>query len=337
MATIRKRNPYQWEVRIRKRGYPTTCKTFETKVEADAWAKETETAMNKNQFVSTKEAERYTLSECLDRYIEEYIPRLKSTKPKTYTARAIQRRPIAKRLMSTIRAKDIADYRREREAEGLSGSTILLEFALLSKVFNLARSDWGMEGLQNPIQLVSKPKPAKGRERRLEAGEEEKLLKEAPSHFRPVILFALATAMRREEIASLKWKNVDLKRKSALLLDTKNTETRSVPLSPVALDILRTIPRQENQELVFGIGADQITRIMSEICKKAGLVDLRFHDLRHEATSRLFENTDLDIMEIRAITGHKTLQMLLRYTHLRTSRLADRLAGARREGKTATI
>jgi integrase len=60
---------------------------------------------------------------------------------------------------------------------------------------------------------------------------------------------------------------------------------------------------------------------------------LRFHDLRHEATSRLFENTDLDLMEIRAITGHKTLQMLVRYTHLRTARLADRLAGNGRKSK----
>ena len=336
MATIRKRNPYQWEVRIRKRGYPTTCKTFETKAEADAWAKETETAMNKKQFVSYKESEQYTLSECLDRYIEEYIPRLKHPETVTYRAKALQRRPIAKRIMATIRAKDVADYRREREAEGMSGATILTEFAIISRLFNLARSDWGMENLQNPINLVSKPKAGKGRERRLEVEEEEKLLEKAPLSFRPVILFALATAMRREEIATLKWKNINLERKSALLLDTKNTETRSVPLSPVALDILRSIPKQENQERVFGTGVKEITKTMLETCRTAGIEDLRFHDLRHEATSRLFENTDLDIMEIRAITGHKTLQMLLRYTHLRTSRLADRLAGAKREATPPT-
>lgn len=69
---------------------------------------------------------------------------------------------------------------------------------------------------------------------------------------------------------------------------------------------------------------------MMKIVKKTELEDLRFHDLRHEATSRFFEETDLDVMEIREITGHKTMQMLARYSHLRSSRLADRLAGARR-------
>lgn len=118
MATFRKRGPYQWEARIRKKGYPTTCKTFDSKADAEAWAKEIETNMNKSLFVSAKEAEQYTLSECLDRYIEEYTPRLKHGKREADRARFIQRRKIVHRIMATIRAKDIADFRREREAEG---------------------------------------------------------------------------------------------------------------------------------------------------------------------------------------------------------------------------
>jgi integrase len=86
----------------------------------------------------------------------------------------------------------------------------------------------------------------------------------------------------------------------------------------------------EGRETVFGLTSAQITDTMRHLCKKAGLADLRFHDLRHEATSRFFENTDLDVMEIKAITGHKTLQMLARYTHLRTARLAHRLNGGKR-------
>jgi integrase len=274
--------------------------------------------MSKNLFVSSKEAEQYTLGECLDRYIEEYKPRLKHAELVTYRAKGIKKRNIACRVMATIRSKDIADYRREREAEGVSGGTILTEFALLSRLFNFARSDWGMESLQNPVALVSKPKQGKGRERRLEEGEEERLLKASPASFRSVVLFALATAMRREEIASLKWKNVNMDNRFALLTDTKNNESRTIPLSSVALDILRNIQRKDGQELVFCIKAQVITNTMTETCKKAGIEDLCFHDLRHEATSRLFEDTDLDLMEIRAITGHKTLQMLVRYTHLRT-------------------
>ena len=132
MATYRKRGPYQWEARIRKKGYPTTCKTFDSKADAEAWAKDIETNMNKSLFVSAKEAEQYTLSECLDRYIEKYTPRLKHGKREADRARFIQRRKIAHRIMATIRAKDIADFRREREAEGASGNTVRLDFALLS-------------------------------------------------------------------------------------------------------------------------------------------------------------------------------------------------------------
>ena len=330
MATIIKRGPLQWQVRIRRRGYPTTNKTFETRADAEAWARQIESEMDRGVFVSRAEAEQYTLKECLDRYIEEYTPRLKYGHREAARAKALQEYPLAERIMATIRAKDIADFRREREAEGVGGNTVRLDFALLSKLFNFARSDWGMESLQNPVTLAAKPKVPKGRERRLEEGEEEKLLQAASPLFRAILLFALETAMRREEIATLRWKNVNVKSRCVYLPETKNSEPRTVPLSAAAIDILQNLPRGESGQYVFGMSADQITDTMKRVRAKAGLSDLRFHDLRHEATSRLFENTDLDVMEIRSITGHKTMQMLARYTHLRTARLADRLNGAKR-------
>ncbi len=330
MATITNRGPLQWKARIRRRGYPDTSKTFETKADAEAWARQMESEMDRGIFISRAEAEQYTLSECLDRYIEEYTPRLKHGKREADRARALQRRTIAHRVMATIRSKDIADFRREREAEGVSGNTVRLDFALLSKLFNYARSDWGMESLQNPVELAAKPKPAKGRDRRLEEGEEKKLFEAANPAFQAVILFAFETAMRREEIANLRWKNVNAKARYVYLPETKNSEARTVPLSAAAVDILKNIPRVEGEERVFGMASDQITDTMKKVRAKAKLEDIRFHDLRHEATSRFFENTDLDVMEVKAITGHKTLQMLSRYTHLRTARLADRLAGRKR-------
>jgi integrase len=223
--------------------------------------------------------------------------------------------------------RNIAEFRRQREEEGRSGNTIRLDFAMLSKLFNYARSDWGMESLQNPVQLAAKPRPGKARERRLEEGEEEKILKAAKPPFDDIIRFALETAMRREEIARMEWRHVNLRARSVFLPETKNSEARTVPLSPAALDVLKSLCKHEDSDLVFGVDKEEITHAMKEIRKEAEIEDLRFHDLRHEATSRFFENTDLDVMEIKAITGHKTLQMLARYTHLRTARLADRLAG----------
>lgn len=333
MASFRKRGNFQWEARVRKRGYPTTCKTFDTKAEAEQWAKGVETEMSKGQFVSTKEAESYTLAECLDRYQEEYLPRLKDPRREVSRIKCLKARTLTFRIMSTIRSKDIADYRREREKEGVSANTIRLELALLSRLFNFAKSDWGMESLTNPVHLAAKPKLPPGRERRLNNGEEEKLIEAIGDDFEfySIVKLALETAMRRGEIVKLVWEDIDLRNKSALLRDTKNGTCRTVPLSRKAVEVLQGLPRHiSGRVFPSHLHPDTLSSKMAKACQFARLADLRFHDLRHEATSRFFEHTDLDVMEIKAITGHKTLQMLARYTHLRTANLAARLDGAKR-------
>ncbi len=329
MASIRKRGPAQWEARIRKRGWPVTCKTFSTKIHAEQWAREIESEMDRGIFISRAEAESTTLGEALERYIEEYIPRLSDAKRETNRARAILRHELSSRFLASIKGKDIAEFIKLRQEEGAGPNTIRLDLALLSRLFEVAGSDWGMESLSNPVKRANKPKLPSGRSRRLEKGEEERLLEACSPDYREVVKFALETAMRREEIASLTWSQVDLKRRVALLSKTKNGDARMVPLSPRAMDILFLRPRKLHSP-IFGMSKDSITRTMLRVCRSAELPDFRFHDLRHEATSRLFEETDLDVMEIRAITGHKSMQMLARYSHLRAHKLADRLAGSKR-------
>lgn len=329
MASIRKRGDLQWEARIRRKGWPVTCKNFTIKSDAEKWARDIENEMDRGIFTSRTEAENTTLSEAIERFITEYVPRYNNPKLETIKARALQRRKIASKFMAAIRSKDIADFIQEREAEGVAGNTVRLDLALLSRIFNLAASSWGMESLRNPVSRVPRPKISNGRTRRLEEGEEERLLAECPDSLRPVILFAIETAMRRGEMASLMWKNIDLDRRTAYLPKTKNTEERTVPLSPAAVELLKNIDKDEEPR-VFKLSDVSITQAFIKTCQRAGIEGLTFHDLRHEGTSRLFEHTDLDIMEIKSITGHKTLQMLARYSHLRTFRLVDRLAGAKR-------
>lgn len=333
MASIRKRGPYQWEVRIRRKGYPVQSKTFERKIDAEAWSRDIENEMDRGVFVSRKEAETTTLEEALDRFINEYIPNLKMVANETRRAKALQKRDIAHMPLAAIRSKHIADFIKERENEGVKPNTIRLDLAILSRLFEVAGTDWGMESLANPVKRARKPKLTGGRTRRLqpapnkqEKGEEDRLLKTCGDRFRPVVQFAIETAMRRSEIANLNWTNVDLKGKTAYLSETKNMSERTVPLSPTAIGILKSIPRNISGS-VFGMSENAITIAMRRARDEADIQDLTFHDLRHEATSRLFENTDLDILEIAEITGHKNLQMLKRYTHLRTDRLAERLAG----------
>lgn len=338
MATIWKKefksskgkNEVRYVARVRRKGHKPLSKSFKRKGDADKWARDIESEMDKGIFVSREAAEGTTLAEAIERYIDEYIKiRLKHSKRETDRANAIKDRDIGRLYLARIRGKEIASFIKERQAEGVVGNTIRLDLALLSKLFEVARRDWGMESLVNPTKLAHKPKTGQNRTRRLEDGEEEKLLEHASDKLKPIILFALETAMRRAEIAGLDWTDVDLKNSSLYLAETKNFEERTIPLSPTAIEILKGLPRQI-QGSVFELSADQITGHMRRAVKSAEIVDLRFHDLRHEAISRLFENTDLDTMEIKMISGHKSMQMLARYSHLRANKLAERLAGAKR-------
>lgn len=336
MASIEKRGPYQYRCKVRRKGFPPLTKTFSTMALAREWAGKVEGDQKLGSYVDRREADAVSLHEALERYSQEYIPKLKHAKREKNRTAAIQKRSIAFFALSVIRTKDIADFIREREQEGVSANTIRLDLALISRAFEAAISDWGMDFLPNPVKKAKKPKLPGGRTRRLlpapkegEKGEEDVLLEACNEKFRPVVEFALETAMRRAEIAEMTWENVNLQRRSVFLSMTKNSESRTIPFSPRALEILQGLPRQLSGS-VFGYSKDQLTDQMRRTVKRAGLEDLRFHDLRHEATSRFFENTDLDVMEIKMITGHKSMQMLARYAHLRADWLADRLAGARR-------
>ncbi|MHB8388546.1 MAG: tyrosine-type recombinase/integrase [Acidobacteriaceae bacterium] len=335
MATYRQRRGpsgrWVWHVQIRRRGWPAQTSTFDSKSEAEAWAFEIESEMKRGRFVPRKEAEATTLLDALERYALEITPSKRGAEIEQYRLARWQRHPLALRPITSIRGKDVASYIRERQSAGAAPATINKEVNLLSHLFTISSTVWGLESLRNPVPLARGALPSlpPGRTRRLEGDEEARLLMHAYSGVAPVIRFVLATAMRRGEIASLTWNHVNLKRRSAHLTFTKNGMARSVPLSQEALAVLQSIPRQLNGS-VFGMSVNAIRCAWQRTTKAAGIEGLTFHDLRHEAISRLFENTDLDAMEIARISGHRTLSMLSRYTHLRAHKLADRMDGVPR-------
>ncbi len=130
--------------------------------------------------------------------------------------------------------------------------------------------------------------------------------------------------MRQGEIVSLDWKHIDLKKRIAYLPETKNGEPRGVPLSTSAIATFRSLPGSTTGKVFPGVTTEAIKRAFMRACQRAEIEDFHFHDLRHEATSRLFEKS-LNPLEVASITGHKTLQMLRRYTHLRAEDLAKKL------------
>lgn len=128
---------------------------------------------------------------------------------------------------------------------------------------------------------------------------------------------------RRGEIVGMLWSHIDLLKQTLYIPYTKTDITRTIPLSSNAVRILSNLPRRVDNK-VFNLKPDSITQAFDRACKRAGIQDLRFHDLRHEATSRLFE-IGLNVMEVASITGHRDLRMLNRYTHIKPELLAKKL------------
>ena len=327
MATFSKRGDLQWQVKIRRSEYPFQSKTFNTKAEAEAWARQIETEMDRGVFVSRTEAENTTLSEALDRYQQEVSSLKKGGSIESVRIRQWKNHPLASHVMATIRGSDIAAYRDVRLKEGKSPSSIRLELAIISHLFTIAKKEWGMESLSNPVLAVRLPSPSPARERRLEPGELEAIIANTDSPLlEPIVRFALETGMRRGEIVVMKWEDVDLKKKVLRIPVTKNGKSRTIPLLFEAMRILGSLPRRIDGS-VWGLkDPHSITQAFKKACKRAKVKDLRFHDLRHEATSRFFEK-GLNVMEVAAITGHETLQMLKRYTHLKAEDLGRKLEG----------
>ncbi len=324
MATFRKRSG-SWQALVKKKGFGQISRTFDTKGEAEAWAKITEAEMVRGVYFSRKESESTTLSEALDRYEREISSIKKGHPQEKKRIRSWKVHPLAKRFLATIQGKDIAAWRDARIKSGTSANTVRLDLAVISHLFEIARKEWGMEGLTNPVKSIRMPSPPSGRDRRLQPGELEKLLESSSEEMNQLIRFALETAMRRGEIAGMTWEMVDLKKRTVTLPETKNGQKRIVPLSSIAVTILKErLNTRRIDGKVWDIGLDAISQNFAKACQKAGISGLHFHDLRHEATSRLFEK-GFDTMEVRTITGHKTLQMLARYTHLRAEDLVERM------------
>ncbi len=379
MANFRKRGELQWQARVRRKGYPDQVKTLNTRAEAEEWARAIEHQIDRGAFVSRAEADATSLHEALVRYEREVTAHKNGEEAEKSVLRIWKGTELALRTMSAIRSADIAKLR-DDWLKTLKPATVLRRLQVLSHVFNIARKEWGMESLTNPLELVRKPQPNNARTRRIltaecagieangevliesddNAGQNssrstpddelERVIAATGSIILPTIIqLAVETAMRRGEIVSLRWEHIDLKDRVAHLPKTKNGESRDVPLSSKAVLALEALkPKNgaengaDNDNRVFKIRSDAVTRAFERAverarrgyedeCQKARvrpdskyLTDLRFHDLRHEATSRLAGIFPMH--ELTKITGHKDPRMLMRYYHPRAKDLAKRLA-----------
>lgn len=330
MANIRQLKSGNWQVQVRRRGIKPVAKTFTTKADASRWARMLESEVDRGVFLDRSESERTTIADLIDRYLREVTPTKKSARAEGHRLKALKT-VFGAFSVAGLRNTHIADYRDRRLASGRAGATVLKELNTLSHLLDVAAKDWGIPMAANPAKLVRRPRAARGRTRRLMAGEEPRLLtacgKSRAKMLPNVVRFAIETGMRMGEILSLQWRYVDLQNRIATLPDTKTGEPRQVPLSTAAVGAISGLPRHINDNRVFWTWkrTDSLENVWRRAVKWAELKNLRFHDLRHEAVSRFFER-GLNPMEVAAISGHKTLQMLKRYTHLRALELVKKLA-----------
>lgn len=344
----------QFRARVRVNG-KRRSKTFETEAGAQGWldAVRAESA-RPDRAERAIEAKGLTLGKALHKRLE-HIADSKNFRNEGYAVRRLEADfpSLCAKSLYDVDEIDIQDFIAARRAQ-VAPATVNRDLSILSHTFNLARSTFGCTHLRNPIGPTTRLKPPRGRVRRLSKEEERILLHQAAIYevgsqvrIGSIIRFACDTAMRCGEIASMRWENVDLVQGTVFLPETKNGESRSVPLWLEMRGLLRDLgPKDEGPvwspyEAIRSawkrVRAAAIKQAHSEGQEPlaASLRNLRFHDLRHEGTSRLIERTGWENARIQAITGHKTAAMLARYTHLRSGDLASQMAAL--EGGGANI
>lgn len=326
MASLRQHGK-GWQARVRRQGYPDITKSFQSRQDAERWARALEFEIDKGQFVSISEAQRSTLGDLIARYLTEVTPSMKGATEDTIRLKAMMRKPIAQWSMANLSAARIAAYRDERLNE-VSAGTVIRELAYLSAIINHARREWAIN-VPNPVQMVRKPPSPQARARVLTVDEETRLLIALEptgrrSHWtKPAVQLALATAMRRGELLALRWEHIDLNARTAFLPDTKNGDSRTVPLSSIATQVLTELPRHISG-MVLPVKFFTLDAAFNRGVARAGLEDVRFHDLRRTAITRLAEKLP-NVIELASVSGHKSLMVLKQYYRPSASELARKL------------
>lgn len=324
-----------FRVRIRIKGFPLQTASFDRLTDARRWAQQTEAAIREGRHFKTREAQRHTLTDLIDRYVADVLPRKKGGSKQRQQLQW-WREQLGVYALADLTPPLLAEYR-DKLAAGFPGTeprgpaTVVRYLAALSHCLSVAVKEYQWLD-DSPLRKVSKPKEPRGRVRFLSNEERAALLSACEAspnpYLFPVVVLALSTGMRAGEIMALEWRDVDLARGWLTLRETKNGTMRGVPLVGKALELVkehaRTRRRLDTPLLWPGVHPNKpmdLRQPWEKALKQAGIEDFRFHDLRHSAASYLAMN-GASLNEIAAVLGHKTLSMVQRYAHLSESHKA---------------
>lgn len=348
MATIEKRvskadGSFQYRVRVRLRGFPPQTASFKRLTDAKKWVQQTESAIREGRHFKTVESRKHTLQEAIERYLKFVLP---SKKPNSQKDQKKQLQwwlnSIGYLSLADVTPAVVAEQRdklsqgKTPKGNNRTPATVNRYLAILSHLFTLSVKEWGW-AYENPVLKVTRLKEPRGRIRFLSDDERTRLLdacKQSDSaYLYTVVVLALSTGARRNEMLSLKWQDVDMIRAVITLHETKNNERRVLPITHLALELIKKHAkvRALHCDYVFPALSFKkpvdITTPWETALRRAGIKDFRFHDLRHSAASYLAMN-GASLAEIAEILGHKTLQMVKRYAHLsaaHTSKVVERM------------
>ncbi len=335
MARIKERTgkdgKTKFTAEVRLKGYPPQSATFTRLTDAKRWIQSTEAAIREGRHFKTVEAKKHTFADLVDRYIKDVLP----GKPK----QAVRQKMQLEWFKDRIGAYALADVTpalivqcRDELGSGItyrgtqrSPATVVRYMAALSHAFSIAVREWQWLD-DSPTRKVKKPKESRGRVRFLDDGERARLLKACKESrnalLYPAVILALSSGMRQGELMRLQWPNVNLKTGFIILHETKNGERRRVPLAGHALELLREnakVRRLDTDLLFPGIRHKDkpldLRAAFESALKRAEITDFHWHDLRHCTASYLAMN-GASLAEIAEVLGHKTLQMVKRYSHL---------------------
>jgi integrase len=357
MAAIEKRinakKEVSYRVKVRMLGYAPETATFTSLTRAKKWAQDTESAMRDGRHFITAEAKKHTMGDAIDKYLAEVLPLKPKNAPATKAQLLWWKEQIGIKVLSAVSStlvdekktklttEPIKFTRKETQADGTkveivterqrSPATVNRYLAALSQVFTEVCGVWKwMPREQNPMAGMKKHKESSGRVRYLKDDERESLLlackASGNSFLFPIVAIAISTGARYGEIMGLTWDDVDFLQRRIILRDTKNGDTRAVPLAGLAFDELKTLSKVKriDTKLIFASKVVKVGKPIKPILvrkawetalKKAGIENFKFHDLRHTAASYLAMN-GASLAEIAEVLGHKTLQMVKRYAHL---------------------
>lgn len=322
-----------WRAWVRRQGHPKKSRSFHTKVAAERWVREVEHAIDNGGWRDPAASRKALMPDIIDTYENDIAKYKRGYEASEKYRIAGLRARFAKDNLAGMDAERVVKFINARLEEA-SRETVIRELTILRHILETCKSIWHYPLVwdRNPVTVARKHlklKAPRGRTRRLASAEQAALLDAAAKyedgrmlHF---ILFAIEVPLRRGEFASLKWAAVLRDEWLLRVHDTKTQHEREVPLSRIALDALKAVEELKLKgDTIFGYAASTLSHAFLKICRKAGIEDLRLHDLRREGASRLIE-MGLTVLETQAVTGHATVAMLQRYVRPRARELAEKM------------